>query len=403
MFRRISVFSKKIAVAAAIALAMTSLSACGDSGKKDDASERTTHTISNVKTESTTELTTAATTNDTSDDTTSEPTTVTEQSSDTKTEATTEKPSDDIVIAATQKLADIYKSGNMAGLMDAVPDGLMQGVYTLIKTRVSGDFLAEGDITDGESLKSWIAFYLGEMHDDEYQYNVEITGDAKEMTTDDFTAYLSSIGLENDASAEFISNYLDLADKFYSVPIKVSVKDNTGTELDTQDTTDVVFLMNGKAYSFSVITSFVPAIVKYIDKSATADDNTIAQNIRVAVETALANEDAYNDVNNAIKAAAKDAYITAKDKDGNDKQYLIIASVSKDGVIEMRNGVPAGGDFNTEMNYNISKAAIRFIAYGADRYTVAIDEECYQTAVFIGTADNEIKWQITPDTDPQYR
>ena len=231
MFRRISVFSKKIAVAAAIALAMTSLSACGDSGKKDSVSERTTHTISNINTDSTTELSTAAT-NDTSDD----KTTASEQSSDTVTEVTTEKNSDDVVIAATQRLAD----------------------------------------------------------------------------------------------------------------------------------------------------------------------KMMADTIRVAVEVALANEDAFTDVDNALKAAPKDVFITAKDKDGNDKQYLIVASISKDGVFEMRNGVPADGAFNTEIKLSITKVIVKFIAYGADRFTVAVDEE-YRPAVFIGTADNEIKWQMTPETDPEYQ
>ena len=401
MFRKISVFSKKIAVAAAIALAMTSLSACGDSGKKDSASERTTHTISNINTDSTTELSTAAT-NDTSDD----KTTASEQSSDTVTEATTEKTSDDVVIAATQRLADVYNTGDPTGLLDDIPDGLIDEVLGLIKQRVNNGFLADGDITDAATFKSWISYYLSSTQEnDEYKYTAEITGDAKEIIIDEVVSYLAEKTLGDDVFSEFILGYIKGATKLYSIPLKISIseiQEDGIIDHGSQDMTDIVFMLNGEAYSLGVILAVVPAVVRFIDKSAKVEDKMMADTIRVAVEVALANEDAFTDVDNALKAAPKDAFITAKDKDGNDKQYLIVASISKDGVFEMRNGVPADGAFNTEIKLSITKVIVKFIAYGADRFTVAVDEE-YRPAVFIGTADNEIKWQMTPETDPEYQ
>lgn len=124
--------------------------------------------------------------------------------------------------------------------------------------------------------------------------------------------------------------------------------------------------------------AIAPALIRYIDKSRKANDVTAAGTIATAVEAALANEDAYDEV------------VTGS---GTTK------------VVEIKAGAysAAGSIFKQEVSDNLSTVPkVKYKKNGANTFTVSVGGKG-ELYVYIGDNTNPTKWQIQPSMDAAYK
>ncbi len=123
--------------------------------------------------------------------------------------------------------------------------------------------------------------------------------------------------------------------------------------------------------------AIAPALIRYIDKSRKANDVTAAGTIATAVEAALANEDAYDEV---VKGAG-----TVQ-------------------VVSVGNGVLSctGSVFSREVADNLSTIPkIKYKKDGAKTFNVYVGGK---GELFVYIGDNSpSKWQIQPSMDGAYK
>ena len=405
--------NKYKAAAIALALAATSLTACGDSGKSDGGNDQrvrhdmstvttTAATTEQVTTEATNEPTTITATEDLTATTTESSTQTTATTTEAATEITTEIVSADNPVGATQYMADIYNSSKFVELVAATQDEYFNVMLANLKRRVSQYVLDEEGITDARSLEAWIAESIADSFDVEITYNVQVTGAAREATVDEAYSELTELASVSDSTTDHIYEYFRGAEKLYLVPIKIEA--TYYSQNIEMEGCDVVCIYKGNAYSCLGIFSFGPGMMRYLTKCASSDDVAVAMSIKASAEASLANENAFNNVSNALENAGFNGRITGKDKDGNEKQYFVVAYIRDNTVIEMQNGLTEDGAFCTELKNNLGNIHINLLAYGADKFILAVGEDLGDVAVFAGPGnDDGSTFEIIPYADEIYK
>ena len=130
--------------------------------------------------------------------------------------------------------------------------------------------------------------------------------------------------------------------------------------------------------------AIAPALIRYIDKSRKADDLTAGGTINSAVSAALANEDAYDDIQ-AISGAK------------------IIAFVSKN-TLDASGG---GANFSKELSNNLDqRVAPKYKKEGQKYFIVYLDTN-KKITVLIGTSSTDsghvTDWQMQPSIGSAYK
>ena len=124
--------------------------------------------------------------------------------------------------------------------------------------------------------------------------------------------------------------------------------------------------------------AIAPALIRYIDKSRKANDVTAAGTIATAVEAALANEDAYDEV---VKGTGT----------------TLVVKIDGSGYSA------AGNVFKTEVSDNLSTVPkIKYKKNGATTFSVAVGGKG-ELYVYIGDNANISKWQIQPSMTAEYK
>ena len=131
--------------------------------------------------------------------------------------------------------------------------------------------------------------------------------------------------------------------------------------------------------------AIAPALIRYIDKSRKADDVTAGGTINSAVSAALANEDAYDDVQQHA---------------GN----AVIANVSKDSLTINGSGLT---NFERELSNNLDqKVSPKYKKESQACFVVYLDSN-HKITVAIGTGANDTsgltKWQMQPSIGADYK
>ena len=123
--------------------------------------------------------------------------------------------------------------------------------------------------------------------------------------------------------------------------------------------------------------AIAPALIRYIDKSRRADDVTAAGTVLTGVQTAMADEDCYSEIQ-AVSGKKCIVSVTAGSK------TTTAVSATPNLKSEMSSTLASG----VPMKYTKDKAAY---------FNVFIDGETLE--VYIGDASNDSKWEIQPSTD----
>jgi len=127
--------------------------------------------------------------------------------------------------------------------------------------------------------------------------------------------------------------------------------------------------------------AIAPALIRYIDKSRRADDVTAAGTVLTGVQTAMADEDCYSEIQ---AGSGKRCIVSVKAGDKNHFSVSATDNLKSEMKSTLASGVP--------MKYTKDKAAY---------FTVFIDGETLE--VYIATKDGGSDWQIQPSTDKKYK
>ena len=131
--------------------------------------------------------------------------------------------------------------------------------------------------------------------------------------------------------------------------------------------------------------AIAPALIRYIDKSRKADDVTAGGTINSAVSAALANEDAYDDIQGQSSAS-------------------IIAVVSKDTLTVSGTGL---SNFERELSNNLDqKVSPKYKKEGQACFVVYLDS-AHKITVAIGNGASDTThlsdWQMQPSIGADYK
>ncbi len=127
--------------------------------------------------------------------------------------------------------------------------------------------------------------------------------------------------------------------------------------------------------------SIAPALIRYIDKSRKSNDITAAGTIKTAVDSALANEAAYDEVQVATKTASAPGVLMVKVSNKSLSAYSAV--------------------FSTEVSSNLSTIpGVKYTKNGADSFTVYIDNKGQITVCLEGGSS---KWTIQPTICADYQ
>ena len=132
--------------------------------------------------------------------------------------------------------------------------------------------------------------------------------------------------------------------------------------------------------------AIAPALIRYIDKSRRADDVTAAGTVLTGVQTAMADEDCYSEIQ-AVSGKTLIVKVTAGGKIGAATNPTTVSATT---------------NLKSEMESTLASGVpMKYTKDGAKYFNVYIDGETLE--VYIGTASADSKWQIQPSTDKKYK
>lgn len=132
--------------------------------------------------------------------------------------------------------------------------------------------------------------------------------------------------------------------------------------------------------------AIAPALIRYIDKSRRADDVTAAGTVLTGVQTAMADEDCYSEI-----------------QAGSGRRCIVsVEAGGKIGAATNPTKVSATTFLKSEMESTLASGVpMKYTKDGAKFFTVFIDGETLE--VYIATTDGGSDWQIQPSTNKKYK
>ena len=127
--------------------------------------------------------------------------------------------------------------------------------------------------------------------------------------------------------------------------------------------------------------AIAPALIRYIDKSRRADDVTAAGTVLTGVQTAMADEDCYSEI-----------------QAGSGKRII----VSVEAGTKTSTKISATPFLKSEMESTLASGVpMKYTKKGAKFFNVVIDGETLE--VYIAKSKTSSEWQIQPSTDKKYK
>lgn len=132
--------------------------------------------------------------------------------------------------------------------------------------------------------------------------------------------------------------------------------------------------------------AIAPALIRYIDKSRRADDVTAAGTVLTGVQTAMADEDCYSEI-----------------QETSGRTLIVkVTAGGKIGAASNPTTVSATSNLKSEMESTLASGVpMKYTKDGAKFFTVYIDGETL--AVYIGTSAKDDMWEIQPSTNKKYK
>jgi type IV pilus assembly protein PilA len=145
--------------------------------------------------------------------------------------------------------------------------------------------------------------------------------------------------------------------------------------------------------------AIAPALIRYIDKSRRSDDVAAAETINTGVQAALANEEAYDEVQGAMPT------------NGANPVILATASVGSQTGFTFSNPTGASGSgvtFISEINSSCGGKApkIKYTkGFGGSKPSTWLvgANEAGKPVVWLGTSTTSTDWELQPDICASYK
>ena len=135
--------------------------------------------------------------------------------------------------------------------------------------------------------------------------------------------------------------------------------------------------------------AIAPALIRYIDKSRRSDDVAAAETINTATQAALANEDAYDEIQGKMPTNASDA--------------TPLITAQKDTAFSGLTGITAPS-FLEEINSSCGGKApkLKYTKESAEYWTVGVNG-AGKPVVWLGSTSGQTKWEMQPTIDKKYK
>lgn len=127
--------------------------------------------------------------------------------------------------------------------------------------------------------------------------------------------------------------------------------------------------------------AIAPALIRYIDKSRRADDVTAAGTVLTGVQTAMADEDCYSEIQ---AVSGKQCIVSVQAGSKTTTQVSATPNLKAEMSSTLASGVP-----------------MKYTKDGAKYFNVFIDGETLE--VYIAKTASSSDWQIQPSTDKKYK
>ena len=289
---------------------------------------------------------------------------------------------------ATQEAINAFNDKDAEAFTDTLSDGMYEKLADLFNELLADDKYEEMgidlDFSDGKALKESVnkilktSFKLKDGSSASVDMNYEIVG-ISDKDLEDLNNYESEI-------MDLFESYDDVE----IVEIEVSLK--FGEESSTETQYDICYKEDGRWYSSLAATIFAPAFLKYSAKSSKVKDVEAAESIVAATNSALSNEDVYDEVYTAMPESQDPPVVLATAaRDEKFKKYN--NDVSNDEV-----------EFLRQLNDNLGGCApsISYTYNGASYWSVGLSNKG-TPVVWLGTSEGDTRWELLPEIDKEYK
>ena len=138
--------------------------------------------------------------------------------------------------------------------------------------------------------------------------------------------------------------------------------------------------------------AIAPALIRYIDKSRRSDDVAAGETINTATQAALANEDAYDEIQDFMPTTAGAA--------------TVVATAPKDKPFIKGSGVTSGtmATFLSEVNSSCggNSPKLKYTKNKAAHWTIGVND-AGKPVVWLAKAPNGTDWEIQPTICKDYK
>ena len=139
--------------------------------------------------------------------------------------------------------------------------------------------------------------------------------------------------------------------------------------------------------------AIAPALIRYIDKSRRSDDVAAGETINTATQAALANEEAYDEIQTRIPTSGSPVTLATAQADGS-HPFTIIGSAAPT-FLEEINSSCGGNAPKLKYTEGFGGSQPKFWTVGANA--------AGKPVVWLGTASGATNWMIQPDICASYK
>ena len=137
--------------------------------------------------------------------------------------------------------------------------------------------------------------------------------------------------------------------------------------------------------------AIAPALIRYIDKSRRSDDVAAAETINTSAQAALANEDAYDELQTAMGG------LTSADD-------AVVIATAPSGSPFVANGGSGYATFLEELNSSQANKSpkLKYTKDGASDWSVGVNG-AGKPVVWLDSTASGTKWELQPTIDKKYK
>ena len=307
---------------------------------------------------------------------------------------------------ATEEFMQAIVDGDSEKIVDSVSDGMYERGLSIIREN-DPDILDELDIENASDAKEYL---LDKLDDSDYERELEELQDAGievkvlseekvdkenaiqewyEKNSQEMSVFGTFDAELSESDEDTLNQLFKGVDDFAIVKVKIKA----GNE--SVDFYDLCYKEDGKWYSSLPATAIAPAAIRYIDKSKRSDDVAAAETINTACQAALANEDAYDEIADAMPYDSDEVVaIATAPADGSGKFKSLGASGVKNGASVFLDEV------NTCVGDSVPK--VKYDQEGASYWTIGISG-AGKPVVWLGTSEGDTQWELQPTIDKKYK